>query len=85
MTVALDAEGSIRLSGACGLEDAEDLLRLSLDRPNCVVDWTRCTQAHTAVVQILLALTPRLAGPPAGTFLKTHIHALLTGEVIAGG
>jgi hypothetical protein len=77
MTIALAADGTIRLDGDCPLEDAEELLRLLAANPEAAVDWRTCSYAHTAVIQILLAAGPQLRGPPKDGFLREHIDAVL--------
>ncbi len=73
MTVTRADDGVIRLAGDCPVEDADTLLRLLGDDPAALVDWRGCTAAHAAVVQVLMALRPALAGPPAGEFLQRHV------------
>jgi uncharacterized protein YggT (Ycf19 family) len=41
------------------------------------VDWHLCVQAHTAVIQVLLASRTIPRGTPAGEFLKARIDPLL--------
>jgi len=77
MTVIRDADGTIRLDGDCGAEDAEALLRHLGADPGAAVDWRGCTRAHTAVVQVLMALRPAVLGPPADDFLQAHVAPLL--------
>ena len=78
MTIKLSADGTIALEGACPIEDAELLQRQLLAHPAAAVDWRSCRAAHTAVVQVLLAAHPRLVGPPASSFLRTHVEPLLS-------
>ncbi len=73
MTVRLTDEDIIVLEGACPTEDAEALLRLLSSNRQRVVDWRGCEQAHTAVIQLLLAARPKMIGPPAGGFLRDHL------------
>ncbi len=77
MTVTRDDDGIIHLAGACPVEDADTLLRLLGEDPAALVDWRGCTAAHAAVVQVLMALRPALAGPPADDFLQRHVAPLL--------
>jgi hypothetical protein len=56
-------DGTIMLEGSCPVEDAEPLLRLLEATPAAPVDWTGCSSLHTAVLQIVLAARPALAGP----------------------
>jgi hypothetical protein len=83
MSVELSNEGLVRLSGACPQEDAESLLRLLVVQPGRAVDWTACDIAHSAVIQVLLAIRPDMVGPPAGDFLRTWIDPLLQGQDVA--
>ncbi|HEV7689533.1 MAG TPA: hypothetical protein VGO52_01860 [Hyphomonadaceae bacterium] len=83
MSVELSNDGTIDLSGLCPLEDAEELLRLILGNPGSPVDWSDCGEAHTAVIQVLVAARPVLRGSPAGSFLRTWIEPLMKGEDIA--
>lgn len=77
MTVSRQADGTVRLAGSCGAEDAEALLRYLGQDPGAVVDWRGCTGAHAAVIQVLMALRPALTGPPADDFLQRHVAPLL--------
>ena len=63
MTVRRDDTGTIRLEGGCPVEDAETLLRLLQEDAAAELDWTACSQLHTAVLQIVLAARPALRGP----------------------
>ncbi|HEY6514565.1 MAG TPA: hypothetical protein VIY50_00360 [Steroidobacteraceae bacterium] len=78
MTVRIAAGGGIELVGACPSEDAEVLLRLLLADPGTTVDWRDCRDAHTAVVQVLMAVRPRLLGPPADARLKDWVAPAIT-------
>jgi hypothetical protein len=77
MTVALAADGTIRLDGVCPVGDAEPLLRLVTNDRDALVDWRGCTEAHAAVIQILLAAAPKLLGPPANQFLQVRVAPLI--------
>jgi hypothetical protein len=79
MTVSLTESGVIQLTGFCELAEAETLLQmLSAQAEPVTVDWRMCENAHTAVIQVLLAVRPILIGPPASTFLTTYIAGLLS-------
>jgi len=83
MSVELSNDRSIGLSGHCPLEDAEELLRIILANPGAPVDWSDCEEAHTAVIQVLMATRPVIRGAPASSFLRTWIEPLLRDGVIA--
>ena len=55
MTVRHSETGVVILEDACAVEDAESLLRLLLATPTPAIDWTSCSNLHTAVVQVILA------------------------------
>ena len=78
MTVRVDDQGKIVVSGQSTAADAEDLLRFLLQNRSAVVDWRGCSSAHCAVIQVLLAARPELLGPPADHFLQDYVEALLT-------
>jgi len=81
MTVRVAENGTIVLAENCPVEDAEALVRLLLADPAAEVDWSGCDQAHTAVVQVLLACGRRIQGPPRAIFLRNWIEPLLAGSV----
>lgn len=78
MTVQLNDQGDIVLSGRSTVSDAEELLRYLLQYRSAVVDWRECSSAHAAVVQVLLVARPKLQGPPSGSFLRDYVESLLT-------
>jgi len=76
MSVAVDGD-VIALSGRCPAEDAEALLAALGDHPGARVDLTAVQRLHTAVLQILLALRPRLVGKPAEPLLRQIVSSSL--------
>ena len=77
MTVTVSPSGTIELSGACPVEDAEVLLQHLSSAPDAAVDWTACESAHTAVIQVMLVARVRPIGPPRGPFLREQVGFLL--------
>ena len=77
MTVRLSPDGTIELDGICTIEDAETLQQHLLAATRATVDWRSCEQAHTAVIQVLMASKTVLRGPPAGDFLRIHLDPLM--------
>lgn len=73
MTVIASSDGMIQLVGLCAIEDAEALLLSLAQDPGAGVDWSACEHAHTAVIQVLLAVRPRMVGLPRNAFLCDHI------------
>jgi hypothetical protein len=67
------SNGTIVLEGSCPDDDAERLLQLLMSTPGAVVDWRLCETAHSAVIQVLLAVRPPLQGPPAGEALARWV------------
>ena len=55
MTVRRSDCGTLVLEGVCPVEDAEVLLQLLQTGPAVALDWTKCRQMHTAVLQVILA------------------------------
>lgn len=77
MTLRLEG-GTLHLEGDCGSEEAEPLLALLLEQPSRAVSLAGTRTLHTAVVQVLLALRPQLAEPPAEPFLRRWIAPLFS-------
>jgi hypothetical protein len=62
MSVLRRDDGTIVLDGSCPVEDAEPLLQLLQAAPEAPVDWTLCSQLHTAILQVIMAARPVLVG-----------------------
>lgn len=63
------------IEGDSPAEDAELLLQLLQSTPRALVDWTRCGRIHTAVLQIVLAAQPALAGPCGDPWVREWLPA----------
>ncbi len=70
MTVRQIDQSTIALEGICPLAEAELLRQMLVSTKSATVDWRACEQAHTAVVQVLLASRVELRGPPKSAFLR---------------
>jgi hypothetical protein len=77
MTVEVLPGGVIELKGVCSSEEGEILLQRLLATPNMMVDWRGCESAHTSVVQVLMAVRPKLLGPPAAVLLEQWVQPML--------
>ena len=60
------SESAAVLTGICDVAEAETLLAWLQAHPQGPVDVSACEHAHTAVVQVLMAMRPTLTGQPAG-------------------
>lgn len=72
--------GVILLEGRCRIEEAETLLGYLLEDADRQVDLSACDALHSAIVQILMATRPRIAGKPVDPFLCTYVVPLLETE-----
>ncbi len=63
-------KGTVRLSGSCGPEEAEDLQAKLLKRPGAAVDMAGCEHMHAAVLQVLLAAGAPVHAPPEDDLLR---------------
>ena len=81
MSVSLERD-TIRLSGACRVEDAEPLLMLLRADAGRAVDLCDAGPLHAAVVQVLLALKPTISGPIGDPFVTMWLMPLLTNEAV---
>jgi hypothetical protein len=78
VTVRQEGDGRIVLEGRCPVEDAEPLLQLLQASPQAPCDWTGCSHVHTAVVQVIMAARPKLAGPCGDPWIEAWVARELT-------
>jgi hypothetical protein len=76
MSVSLDGN-IVRLHGDCPVEDAETLMRLLQAAVDPDVSLAEVRILHTAVLQVLLALRPKLVGPVRDPFISRWLAPLL--------
>jgi hypothetical protein len=79
MSVRLDGM-VIRLEGECRVEEAEPLLALLQEEAGREVDLGAAGPLHTAVVQVLFALRPRICAAPEDGFLAHWLLPLLAAK-----
>lgn len=79
MSVTL-RDGSIVLVGTCDVGEAETLVGLIQGHPNAVVELSEAGAVHTALWQVLLALSPAVAGEPSDPFVQRWIVPQLAGK-----
>ena len=78
MTVRVAADGGIVLEGRCPVEDAEALQLFLIRHPSAQVDWSGCEQAHTAVLQVLMAARPQICGSARSEFLQDRVFPIVS-------
>jgi hypothetical protein len=76
VSVVLDG-ATIRLTGDCGVEEAELLLSLLLPDPGRRVDLSGVRRLHSSLFQVLLCLRPTLSGSPLDPFFAKWLLPLL--------
>lgn len=76
MSVLFDGQ-AILVAGECGAEEAETLLALLQTHPHAAVDITQAGSVHTALWQVMLALSPSVHGEPANPFIHKWIMPML--------
>lgn len=67
-----EEDGRLTLEGQVTVDDAEGLFAAL--RAARVVDLAACEHIHAAALQVLLALRPRLAAPPADPWLRAALE-----------
>lgn len=70
-----DDNGTIVIEGDSPAEDAELLLQLLQATPQALLDWGQCGHIHTAVLQVVLAAQPALAGPCGDLWVREWLPA----------
>ncbi len=76
MSVVLDGK-AIAITGNCGVEEAEALMSLLQGNPDASVDVSAAGSVHTALWQVLMALSPRVVGHPLDPFICQWIMPLM--------
>jgi hypothetical protein len=84
MTVLHDDTGAIVLDGVCPVEDAEPLLQMLQTMPAAEVDWRRCRQLHTAVLQLVLASARVPIGPCGDAWVAQWLAPKLPQKGVGG-
>jgi hypothetical protein len=75
VSVRRGENGTIVLDGVCPVEDAEPLLEmLQAAGPAATVDWRHCTQLHTAVLQVIIAVGPALVGGCGDAWVRQWVE-----------
>lgn len=67
------------LEAVVSVEDAESLTQWLQQQATPAVHLGKCEHVHGAVLQVLLALRPRLCAPPADPWLAAVLGAALAG------
>ncbi len=74
------------LEGHVSVDDAEALQHWLREQKTPAVHLGRCEQVHAAVLQVLLALRPKVVAPPAERWLAQALGlGLSLGETSAQG
>lgn len=70
-------EDVARLDDICVIEEADTLKQWLATQKQGEVDLKNCTHCHTAVLQVLLALRPKVRHPPEDAFLREWVFPLV--------
>jgi hypothetical protein len=68
----------VRFEGVCTVEDALTLLEFLKGSEAPEVDLSACTYLHTALLQLLLVVGPRVTVPPGDPSLARWVAPLLS-------
>ena len=68
------------LRGHATVEEAETLLAWLIATPNGKLDLSTCDSMHTAVLQVVLALQPKISKTPANPRLAEVLRAAVSRE-----
>jgi hypothetical protein len=64
---------AVTLDGVVTVEDAEELANWLKKSPKAAVNVSSAGHLHSAVLQVLLALKPRIDGKPADPWLEAAL------------
>jgi len=68
----------------CAVEEALPLLEFLQANPGARANLRACTHMHTAVLQVLMALGPKVAALPTEAFLQRWLTPLLAPLLVKG-
>lgn len=73
----IEFKKTVAVFGAdCTIEDAEALLEWLLEHPKGKLNLKKCTQCHTAVVQVMMAAKPALTAQPDNQQVQNILTAI---------
>lgn len=72
-------KNSATMEGACTVEEALPLLEFLQEHRQAKVGMRGCTHVHSAVLQVLMALRPKIGTLPEEAFLRRWVAPLLGG------
>ncbi|MCF8483256.1 MAG: hypothetical protein K9H25_22765 [Rhodospirillum sp.] len=78
------AKSTATADESCTVEDALSLLEFLLANPGAKVDLGPCATLHTAVLQVLLAVKPKIIALPREAFLRRWLSPALAPPVKRG-
>ncbi|MBF0613099.1 MAG: hypothetical protein HQL55_18420 [Magnetococcales bacterium] len=64
------------MSDVCTVEEADGFLAWLRDHPQAEVDMAACTHIHTAILQVVMALSPKIVAFPEQVFLSRVMQSL---------
>jgi hypothetical protein len=71
------------LEGVVSVDDAEALVQWIQKQPSPAVHLGKCEHVHGAVLQVLMALRPRIAALPADPLLAAVLERAIPGRAEA--
>lgn len=77
-------KNSVALEDACTVEEALTLLEFLQANPAARLNLRGCTQMHTALLQVLMAVGPKIVALPAEDFLRRWLTPLLAPLLVKG-
>jgi hypothetical protein len=71
------AKNTVVFEEVCAVEEALPLLEFLQAHPTARVNLRACTHMHTAILQVLMALAPKVAALPTEAFLQRWLAPAL--------
>ncbi|HLN24415.1 MAG TPA: hypothetical protein VK558_10560 [Patescibacteria group bacterium] len=75
---------SVVFEEGCAVEEALPLLEFLQVHPAARVNLRACTHMHTAILQVLMAVRPKVATLPGEDFLRHWLTPLLAPLLVKG-
>lgn len=67
----------VSLDGVCTVEEAETLFSWTQEHPDAAINLAGCDHVHTAVLQVLMAVRPKISAGPTNPAVRDWLMPII--------